>query len=99
MKKKKHQDNVKFAQGVNKKNDKRSSKKDTGGSNKKLQADFLEMKQKFNHEGKRARNFKQRVDQLEAENKVLQKKLKNLQGRKEKGEDPRIKSLLRENKG
>ena len=79
--KKKHQDNVKFSESVKNKNAKRESKKTAGGgSNKKLQDQLLEMKQKFNHEGKRARQFKQRVDQLEAENKVLQKKLKNLQG-------------------
>eukprot|EP01083_Nonionella_stella_P072177 194437_1 len=87
-----------FKAGVASKNAKKGAKGGGGGAVKKLQKDLLEMKTKFNAEGKRARNFKQEVDQLTAENKVLQKKLKNLQGRKEKGEDPRIRNLQRENK-
>jgi len=96
--KKQAQNDKNFKAGVAAKEAKKSSKGGGGGNVKKLQEQLLEMKTKFNHEGKRARQFKQQVDQLTAENKVLQKKLKNLQGRKEKGEDPRIKNLLRENK-
>eukprot|EP01084_Bolivina_argentea_P111484 198881_1 len=96
-KQKQSQIDKQFKSDVASKNQKKSSK-GGGGNIKKLQQELLEMKTKFNSEGKRARQFKQQVDQLTAENKVLQRKLKNLQGRKDKGEDPRIRNLLRENK-
>jgi len=87
-----------FKKGVAEKESAKTNRKPGGDVVKKLQDEVLEWKTKFNAEGKRARNFKQEVDQLTAENKVLQKKLKNLQGRKGAGEDPRIKHLMHENK-
>merc|ERR1712154_503825 len=97
--KKKAQDDKAFRAGVADKNAKKAAKANANtGNTKQLQAQLLEMKTKYNAEGKRARNFQQERDQLAAENKVLQKKLKNLQGRKGKGEDPRIRHLLRENR-
>jgi len=76
----------------------KNSKKKPGPQIKKLQEELLQMKTKYNNEGKRARQFQQERDQLEAEKNVLQRKLKNLQARRSKGEDPRIKHLSRENK-
>lgn len=78
--KKQAQNDKAFKAGVAAKDAKKASRSGGGGNAKKLQEQLLEMKTKYNHEGKRARQFKQQVDQLTAENKVLQKKLKNLQG-------------------
>ena len=78
---KKQQEEKAFRAGVADKNAKKAAKVSAHpGNSKQLQAQLLEMKTKYNAEGKRARTFQQERDQLAAENKVLQKKLKNLQG-------------------
>jgi len=87
-----------FKVGVAQKEAQKAAKGGQSGNLKRLQEQLLEMKTKLNHESKRARQHKMEVDQLSAENKVLHKKLKNLQNRKGKGEDPRVKHLAHENK-
>jgi len=75
------------------------SSRSASGSNKKFQDQFFEMKKRHDQESKKAREYKKKLDQLEAENRVLRNKIKNLSGkRRGKGDDKRLRQLIRENR-